>query len=152
MNIEIESDDQMEIDSVDNNVVDNNAAVEDVVHEGWALEKVYTIEEITSHSPIKCDGSCDDLIACSLWRDVRTRVEFNCCLDCQAKNDETGFGGWPKQLEDIPLAPQGFMAAEHRMCIATHCSIDHTWNKGIRFGSLTFPPRENSRRRTNMNT
>jgi hypothetical protein len=88
----------------------------------------------------------------SLWRDVRTRVELNCCLDCQAKNDETGFGGWPKQLEDIPLAPQGFMAAEHRMCIATHCSIDHTWNKGIRFGSLTFPPRENSRRRTNMNT
>ena len=113
---------------------------EDEDDEWWGIEKVYTPAEILHISPIKCQGEGCSLNACCLWQEMsKKEKKWNCCLDCQLKaaSSGEGFGGWPDQLEHIPLE---YMDQNHRVVIASHCSTDNNWRRH-NFPRLAFTQR-----------
>ena len=60
-------------------------------------------------------------------------------LDCQAEpaNSEVGCGGWPEDIDDIPLE---YMSKTWRIVIAAECSTITDWKKHS-FPNLLFVDR-----------
>ena len=119
-------------DSSTNNETTSDEAGEDEGDEYWQINKVYTEAELMSNSPVRCDGDDCNLFACCRWQEMsKQEQEWNTCLDCQKREDDQGFGGWPQNVKEIPIS---HMSQNHRVLMATHCSTDTDYrNHG-------FPP------------
>jgi hypothetical protein len=58
--------------------------------EEWILSRIFSIEELKSSSPPKCEADGCSRIACAIWKSNKEE-KWKTCLDCQ----EEDYGGWP---------------------------------------------------------